>query len=488
MNDYTWFERGHVAIVTGASKGLGRAIAGELARAGISLVIDARGADALAHAERELSQLVPVVAIAGDVADGAHVHALVDAAERRFGRIDLVVNNASTIGRSPLPALDQLSPSTFDRIFTTNVFAPLHLIQHALPVMRRNGGGTIVNISSDAAVEPYAGWGGYGSAKAALEHMSRILAAELDGSGIGVIVADPGDMDTELHRAAVPDADAVPARRSARRRARAAARDRSAARRVRARRAAVRRSDGERVTAAVSFTLPPANEATTTPERRGLARDGVRLLVTDVAKRTQHDAVFRELPWFLRRGDLLVVNDSATLAAALVARRADGTPFPLHLSTQIGGELWIAEPRAAVSAGERATLAGGGSATFLSPVDPSHLRLWYVMLSIPAPLDAFLARHGTPIRYRYVHETLPIGNYQTIFARIPGSAEMPSAGRPFSQRSIDELRRAGVAVAAITLHTGVSSPERHERPYREWFDVSAQTAAAVNAARHAAGA
>jgi NAD(P)-dependent dehydrogenase (short-subunit alcohol dehydrogenase family) len=117
-----------------------------------------------------------------------------------------VINNASTLGRSPLPALDQLSPSTFDRIFTTNVFAPLHLIQHALPIMRLTGG-TIVNITSDAAIEEYAGWGGYGSAKAALEHMSRILAAELDGSGISVIVADPGDMDTELHRLAVPDAD-----------------------------------------------------------------------------------------------------------------------------------------------------------------------------------------------------------------------------------------------------------------------------------------
>ena len=168
--------------------------------------------------------------------------------------------------------------------------------------------------------------------------------------------------------------------------------------------------------------------------------------------------------------------------AARRARRAPRRrqPFPLHLSTQIGGELWIAEPRAPVTAGERAALAGGGSATFLSPVDPSHPRLWYVMLSIAAPLDAFLARHGTPIRYRYVTDALPIGNYQTIFARVPGSAEMPSAGRPFSQRSLEDLRRAGVAVAAITLHTGVSSPERHERPYREWFDVSAQTAAAVN--------
>jgi NAD(P)-dependent dehydrogenase (short-subunit alcohol dehydrogenase family) len=209
MEDYSWFERGHVAIVTGASKGLGLAVARELARAGISLAIDARGAEALAAAERELSQLGPVVALAGDVSEGAHVHRLVEAAETRFGRIDLVVNNASTIGRSPLPELAALSPATFDRVFTTNVYAPLHLIQHALPIMRRNGGGTIVNISSDAAVEAYAGWGGYGAAKAALEHMSRILAVELDGSGVGVIVADPGDMDTELHRAAVPDAAAA---------------------------------------------------------------------------------------------------------------------------------------------------------------------------------------------------------------------------------------------------------------------------------------
>src|SRR6202049_2254304 len=137
MNDYSWFERGHVAIVTGASKGLGLAVARELARAGISLVIDARGAEALAAAERELSQLAPVVALAGDVSEGAHVHRLVEAAETRFGRIDLVINNASTIGRSPLPELAALSPSTFDRIFTTNVYATEPLIQHALPVMCR---------------------------------------------------------------------------------------------------------------------------------------------------------------------------------------------------------------------------------------------------------------------------------------------------------------------------------------------------------------
>jgi S-adenosylmethionine:tRNA ribosyltransferase-isomerase len=237
------------------------------------------------------------------------------------------------------------------------------------------------------------------------------------------------------------------------------------------------------VTTAVSFTLPPANEATTTPERRGLARDGVRLLVTDLSKRAQHDAGFRELPSFLRRGDLLVVNDSATLPAAVVVRTAGGTSFPLHLSTHVGGELWIAEPRASVVAGERVALAEGGCATFLAPVDATQVRLWYTTLSVAQPVLAFLARHGAPIRYRYVSEPLPLGEYQTIFARVPGSAEMPSAGRPFSRHVLNELRHAGVALASVTLHTGVSSQERHERPYREWFEVPAQTAAAVNATR-----
>ena len=133
--------------------------------------------------------------------------------------------------------------------------------------------------------------------------------------------------------------------------------------------------------------------------------------------------------------------------------------------------------------GERATLAGGGSATFLAPVDPTHVRLWYAAIATAQPIDTFLAQYGAPIRYRYLAETLPLGDYQTIFARVPGSAEMPSAGRPFSRRSLDELRLAGVAVATITLHTGVSSQERHERPYREWFEVPAHTAASVNAAR-----
>ena len=186
---------------------MGRAVARLLAERGLSLVIDARGADALRETSDELSALTQVAAEAGNVADASHVHRLIQLADENFGRIDLIVNNASTIGRSPMPALEDLSPHTFERIYTTNVYAPLHLIQHALPIMRRNGGGTIVNVSSDAGVVAYEGWGGYGSSKAALEHLSRILAGELSGSGVGVIVADPGNMNTDLHRAAEPGED-----------------------------------------------------------------------------------------------------------------------------------------------------------------------------------------------------------------------------------------------------------------------------------------
>ena len=247
----------------------------------------------------------------------------------------------------------------------------------------------------------------------------------------------------------------------------------------------------------VPFILPAANEATAPPERRGLARDGVRLLVTDRAARTHRDAAFRDIASFVRRGDLLVANDSATIPAALTARRADETPFALHLSTRIADDLWIVEPRSAdhrraeprepVTAGERAALAEDGIVTFLAPVAPSHPRLWYAGLKLPRPVDAFLARHGAPIRYRYVTDSFPLADYQTIFAHVPGSAEMPSAGRPFTERVLDDLRYAGVSVATITLHTGVSSPERHERPYREWYSVPATTAAAVNATHRAGG-
>ena len=203
----TWFEAGHVAIVTGASRGLGKAVAKELLSRGVHAIIDARSADALDAAVQELRAYGEVTAIAGDVADAEHAHALI-AAARRMGRLDLLVNNASTLGAVPLPRIDGLTRDAFDELFAVNVFAPIHLIQHALPLLRQGGApATIVNVTSDAAVEAYPTWGGYGASKAALEHISRVLAEELGDSPVRVLVADPGDMDTQMHRDAVPDAD-----------------------------------------------------------------------------------------------------------------------------------------------------------------------------------------------------------------------------------------------------------------------------------------
>jgi NAD(P)-dependent dehydrogenase (short-subunit alcohol dehydrogenase family) len=203
----TWFEAGHVAIVTGGSRGLGKALARELLGCGLHVIVDGRDAKALEAARLELSAYGDVVAIAGDVVDKEHAHALV-AAAKRFGRLDLLVNNASTLGEVPLPRIDQLSSETFDLLFEVNVFAPIHLMQHALRLMLRSGDpATIVNVTSDAGVEAYPTWGGYGATKAALEHISRVLAAELEPSVVRVLVADPGDMNTQMHRDAIPDAD-----------------------------------------------------------------------------------------------------------------------------------------------------------------------------------------------------------------------------------------------------------------------------------------
>ncbi len=204
----TVVEAGHVAIVTGGSRGLGKALARELLGRGMQVIIDGRDHRVLDEAKEELRQAGNVIAIAGDVGDKQHVHALTEAAQG-LGRLDLLVNNASTLGEVPLPRVDQLSDETFREVFHVNVFAPIHLMQHAAKVMRRSGSpGVIVNITSDAGVEAYPTWGGYGASKAALEHFSRVFAAELEDASVRVLVADPGDMDTQMHRDAIPDADA----------------------------------------------------------------------------------------------------------------------------------------------------------------------------------------------------------------------------------------------------------------------------------------
>jgi NAD(P)-dependent dehydrogenase (short-subunit alcohol dehydrogenase family) len=187
------------ALVTGASRGLGLALARALAADGWQLVIDARGAEALETARAELAALTQVVAIAGDVADPDHRAALAAAAPA----FDAVVNNASLLGPSPQPSLADYPLDELERVYRANVFGPLALIQHVLPKLA--AGARILNITSDAAVEPYEGWGGYGSSKAALEQLTSILGAEL--SQLRVYAVDPGDMRTQMHQEAFPGDD-----------------------------------------------------------------------------------------------------------------------------------------------------------------------------------------------------------------------------------------------------------------------------------------
>lgn len=236
----------------------------------------------------------------------------------------------------------------------------------------------------------------------------------------------------------------------------------------------------------LSFVLPPDREAKEPPEARGLPRDGVRMLVSRRGGCGLAHARFLDLPGFLEPGDLLVVNDSATLPARLTARRpGEDAAVAVHLSTRLPGGLWVVEPRdTAPAAGETWTLPEGARLLLLAPYGDSR-RLWLARLELPGEPLTYLHRHGEPIRYRYVDRAWPLAAYQTVFAREPGSAEMPSAGRPFSRRVLDALASRGVGVAAITLHTGVASLELDEPPYEEWYQVPARTAELVNRARAA---
>jgi NAD(P)-dependent dehydrogenase (short-subunit alcohol dehydrogenase family) len=188
------------ALITGASRGLGLALARALAEQGWRLVLDARGADDLRRVAADLELIGDVAAIPGDVSDDWHREALIDAVGPR---LDLLVNNASLLGPSPQPLLAQYRLAELERVYAVNVLAPLALTQVALPLMEV--GACIVNVTSDAAVEPYPGWGGYGSSKAALEQLTAILAAER--TDLRVYAVDPGDMRTRMHQEAFPGED-----------------------------------------------------------------------------------------------------------------------------------------------------------------------------------------------------------------------------------------------------------------------------------------
>ena len=248
------------------------------------------------------------------------------------------------------------------------------------------------------------------------------------------------------------------------------------------------------------FELPPDLEAAEPPEARGLRRDEVRLLVSDIEADAIEHARFGDLPRWLSPGDLLVVNTSGTLNAAVSARREDGEPFEIHLSTRLPGGFWsveVREPRGSASVPYDRALAGtiyrvpaGGTVTLLAPyplVDSirARSRLWIAALQLPAAVVPYLEEHGFPIRYGYVKGSWPASMYQTVFATEPGSAEMPSAGRPFTPEIVTRLVSRGVEIAPLVLHTGVSSQESHEPPYEEFYRVPRQTAARVNAAKRA---
>ena len=236
-------------------------------------------------------------------------------------------------------------------------------------------------------------------------------------------------------------------------------------------------------TEALAFELPSELEAREPPEARGLARDEVRLLVASedaLCHRT-----FRDLPDVLDPGDVVVVNTSGTLAASLAARRVGGTEIELHLSTQLPGGLWVVEPRKTEAhAGELLELPSGGRAELLAPYPVGGGgRLWVAVLQVPGPLVPYLEAHGRPIRYSYVERDWPLEAYQTVFAVEPGSAEMPSAARPFTAELVTALVSRGITVAPLVLHTGVSSLEDHEPPFAEAYRVPAETARLVNGAR-----
>lgn len=192
----------HTALITGASRGLGLALARQLAQHHWTLIIDARGAQALEAARAELSKLTRVVAIPGDVTDAAHRQALAEVA-RSVGGLDAIVNNASTLGPSPQPNLLEYPLDVLERVYRTNVIAPLALIQAVQHEFKPSA--CIINITSDAGVEAYPGWGGYGSSKAALEQLSNVLAAEIPS--LRVYWVDPGDMRTQMQQEAFPGED-----------------------------------------------------------------------------------------------------------------------------------------------------------------------------------------------------------------------------------------------------------------------------------------
>ena len=247
----------------------------------------------------------------------------------------------------------------------------------------------------------------------------------------------------------------------------------------------------------LSFSLPPELEAPAPAEYRGMTRDAVRMLVATKSDGALVHSTFSELPRFLDEGDLVVINTSGTLAAEVDGTTPDGAALQVHLSTRLPAGLWTVEVRRdgeaylGAAAGDSIELPAGGRVALLAPYSPGPgglgVRLWVSSVETPERLHSYLARHGRPIRYGYVRGSYPIGAYQNVYATEPGSAEMPSAGRPFTPEVLTRLVSKGIGVAPLILHTGVASLEANEPPYAEYFRVSLPTAHRINDTRRSGG-
>jgi S-adenosylmethionine:tRNA ribosyltransferase-isomerase len=247
--------------------------------------------------------------------------------------------------------------------------------------------------------------------------------------------------------------------------------------------------------ATLDFELPEDLAAREPAEAHGRRRDDVRLLVTRGAEVSHHR--FGELPRLLAAGDLVVVNNSATLPAALDARPDDGPPLVVHVSTERADGSWLIELRRPVEGSTAPFPAGGGPARpglrlhvaggTLTLREQFTARLWQASADVPGTMAGYLAGHGRPIRYAYTDRDWPLETYQNAYATVPGSAEMPSAGRPLTGAVLAALAGRGILVAPVTLHTGVASAEVDEPPYPEWFAVPPVTARLAGHVRAAGG-
>jgi S-adenosylmethionine:tRNA ribosyltransferase-isomerase len=253
----------------------------------------------------------------------------------------------------------------------------------------------------------------------------------------------------------------------------------------------------------IEFSLPSELEANAPPEARGLRRDEVRLMVSNYSTDEVKHTRFYHLDKYLDEGDVIVINTSRTRNSALLGTRADGSVLELHLSIHFDDDLWTVELRsidevgktkhlADAREGETLNLPGAVRAILQGPyisdcndnMKPSET-LWLANINFPQDVDDYLARYGFPIRYNYVKEKWPLSFYQTVYATEPGSAEMPSAGRPFTPKLLKRLEAKGVKIAPLILHTGVSNLETHEPPYKEFYRITPETAHMVNEARAA---